>query len=203
MPNKSYGSFLDIKTKQLVEGSTEIPKGQWAYVVNASTVAYDTIWDKDWEAFLAGDMSKFKTEIEKSLPGTQVEWVNFVWDHTEKTDPFFDILEFRWKFAYHVYAFRCEAIVKNVSGGVTGLEIIAIIIAVVIGIAILSLIALGVWITFQIMDALRQLGPAATVIGGVVILGGIGLLLLVLFGGRAEYKGKTRRFSIGRERKEA
>jgi hypothetical protein len=156
MPNKSFGSFLDVKAKQLVENSTEIPKGQWAYVVNASTAEYDVIWDRDWEAFLAGDMSRFKTEIEKSLAGTSVQWVNFVWDHTEKSTPFFDIWEMRWKFAYHVYGFRCEAIVKNVSGALTGLEIATIIIAVVIGVAILSLVALGVWITFQIISALEK-----------------------------------------------
>lgn len=198
MPNKSFGSFLDVKTKQLVEDSTEIPQGQWAYVVNASTLAYDVIWDHDWEAFLAGDMSRFKSEIEKSLPGTQVQWVNFVWDHTEKSTPFFDIWEMRWKFAYHVYGFRCEAIVKNVSGGLTGLEIVAIIMAVVVGVAILTLVGLGVWITFQIMDALAKLGPAGTIVGGLLILGGIGLLLLVLFGGKAKYEGRKRRFELGR-----
>ena len=198
MPNKSFGTPMEIRTKQLVADSQEIPKGQWAYVVNASTLEYDTIWDRDWEAFLAGDMSKFKTQIEQAIPGSQVEWVNFVWDHTTKSDPFFDLWELRWKFAYHVYGFKCEAIVKNVSGGITGFEIIAIIIGVVIGVAILTLVYLGVWVTFQIMDALKELGPAATVIGGMLILGGIGLLLFVIFGGQASYRGKKRRFRIGR-----
>lgn len=189
---------MDITAKQLVSNNAEIPKGQWAYVVNASTVEYDTIWDRDWEAFLAGDMSKFKTEIESQLAGTQVQWVNFVWDKVTKSDPFFDFWQGRWRFAYHVYGFKVEAIVKNVSGGLTGLEIVAIIIAVVIGVAILTLLALGTWITFQIMSALEKLGPVGTVAGGILILGGIGLLLLVLFGGKAEYRGKKRRFRIGK-----
>ena len=199
MANKSFGTFLDIKEKQLVSSSAEIPVGQWAYVVNASRLEYDTIWDRDWEAFLAGDMGKFKAAIEGSLPGTQVQWVNFVWDHVEKSDPFFDVMEMRWKFAYHVYGFKCEAIVKNIAGGLTGLELIGIIIAVVVGIAILSLIALGTWVTFQVMSALeRAFGPIGTVVGGIVVLCGIGLLLFVLFGGKAQYRGKTRRIQVGR-----
>ncbi|MCJ7424322.1 hypothetical protein MUP01_08665 [Candidatus Bathyarchaeota archaeon] len=201
MPNKSFGTPMEIKTKQLVETSAEIPQGQWAYVVNASTLEYDTIWDRDWEKFLAGDMSRFKTEIEKQLPGSSVEWVNFVWDKTEKSDAFFDVWEMRWKFAYHVYGLKVEAIVKNVNGGITGMEVIGILTAaatLIFAIAIFALVAIGTWVVFQVMEALKKLGPAATAIGGILILGGIGLLLFVIFGGKAKYEGKKRRFQIGR-----
>lgn len=188
MPSKSFGTKLQIGEHILVGDNDEIPKGHLAYVFNQSTAEYDVIWDRDWEAFLAGDISKLKSEIEKGIPGAKVRWVNFAWDRTTQSDPFFDVLEMRWKFAYHVYGFKVEAVVENENANLTGLEIVVIIIAVAFFAVVIASIALTVWTTWKVIGAAEQIGPIATVGVGLFIIVIMLVFMALLFG--VGFKGK-------------
>jgi hypothetical protein len=98
-----------------------------------------------------------------------------------------------------VSGFQTEALVYNKgTAALTGLEIVAIIMAVAFLVAVLTVLALGAWIILQVMDATKAIGPWATIVVGLAILSGLGFGLYLLFGGKAEYKGKKRKIRIGR-----
>ena len=199
MPSVSWGTPITVNEQIVVGNRTEIPAGQMAWVINASTLTYETIVDRQWEAFLKCDLSQLQREIESKIRGSKVQWIGISWDKDEKVGPsYFDIWEQRWVFHYHIYGFRVEAIVKNEGAALTGLEIFYIIMAATTLLVVIALVTLGSWTTVQVISAAQQIGPVATIGIGLAVLAGVGLLAFVLLGGKASVKSKERRFEIGR-----
>lgn len=193
--SKTWGSPLTINQSQPVGINDEIPAGQWALVVNASRLEWDTFPLAKWNEFLNGDMSLAANAIQNGIPHSKVEWISTHWDNVA-IDPYS-----QGGIAF-VYGFKIEAIVKNTGqAALTGAEIVAILTALAaVGIIafIIGGLVLGAWVTVQVMDAVKQLGPIVTVGVGLLILLGIGILLFVAIGGKGEYRGKKRGFSIGK-----
>lgn len=190
--SKKWGTPLTINQSQPVGTNDEIPSGNYALVVNRSQGEWDTIPLAKWNQFLNGDMSLVAQAIQNGIPNSEVEWISTHWDNVA-IDPYS-----QGGLAF-VYGFTIEAIVKNKGGAnLTGFEIIGILVAAGILALIIGAIALGAWVTIQVMDATKQLGPAVTVGVGLIILLGIFLLLFLVLGGKGEYRGKQRRFRIGK-----
>jgi hypothetical protein len=193
---KSWGDRYSIGNNQLVSGSTEIPAQNYAYVFNKQTTTESYVPIPDWESMVNGDMSFIRDRIEQGIPGAQVMWVMIAWDKAEVRP----LTQYPHNnTVYCVQGFQTEALVYNKgSASLTGLEIVAIIMAIAFLAAVLTVLALGAWIILQVMDAAKQIGPWATIGLGLVILGGLGLGLFLMFGGKAEYRGKKRRIRLGR-----
>lgn len=190
MPGLSWGAFpSNISERTVITESTVIEPGKMAWVANVSQLEYDSVYDLDWETFLQGDISLVKTEIERQVPGTAVQWVRCYWDRTEKVLARWDIIQWRWVYYYHVYGFRMEAIVKNISpvAGTlfefTASIIIAIAIAVGFIALVIAAIALGVWLVLQIVGAAGRVGGDwGIILVSLVLLGGGAYLILRGFG---------------------
>ena len=196
MPLKSWGDRYSIGNNQLVSGSTEIPPQNYAYVFNKQTSNESYVPKADWESMVNGDMGYIRDRIEQGIPGVEVKWVMIAWDKAEVRP----MEQYPHNpYVYCVSGFQTEALVYNKgTAALTGLEIVAIILAVAFSVAVLTVLALGAWIVLQVMDAAKQLGPAVTIAIGLAVLAGLGFGLYLLFGGKAEYKGKKRRIRIGR-----
>lgn len=191
MPIKSWGNRYSIGNHQVVSGNSEIPPQNYAYVFNKQTSNESIVPKADWENMVNGDMGYIRDQIEQGVPGCEVKWVMIAWDSA--------VPKFGAPYLMVVSGFQAEALVYNKgTAALTGLEIVAIIIAVSFLFAVITALALGAWIILQVMDAAKQLGPAFTIGLGLLILGGLGFGLYLLFGGKAEYKGKKRRIRIGR-----
>jgi hypothetical protein len=196
MPSKTWGRPLNIKEYIVVGGSEEIPKGQKAYVFGYQGTGVRSIPAEKWNALQAGNMAQIKSEIENSIPGSKVVYVAISWDKATLEiipRPQGEDIE-----NYLVEGFRVEAIVENVQGGLTGLEIVSIIMAVAFLVAVAAILITSGWVIWRVISAAEQLGPAATIGVGLVVLVLLFILLLVMFGGKAEFKGKKRRFKIGK-----
>ena len=160
--------------------------------MNKSRLEWDTFSLAKWNEFLNGDMSLAAQAIQNGIPNSQVEWISTHWDNVA-IDPYS-----QGGIAF-VYGFTIEAIVKNKGqANLTGLEVIGIIVAVGILAYILSTIALGAWVTVQVMNAAQALGPIATIGVGLLVLAGLGIIIFVVLGGKGEYRGKKRSFRIGK-----
>jgi hypothetical protein len=184
MGEKSWGLAYSIGDHTLVGTNSEIPVGSHAYVFNAQPE--EKLISKDqWEQFLAGDLTSIKNQIEAQVHGAQVKSIQMHWDSAIYGGEFLR--------TYAVKGFRVEALVYNAGGGITGLEIIAILIVI----GVLAVIFTAAWVVWAVVSAAQQLGPGFTVLIGLSILGGIGILAFVFLGGKAEYRGKKRRFRIG------
>ena len=206
MGNRSWGTPLSITEHILVGENDEIPSGKQAYVFNQSIHSHPNdvtdpwVWDEYdndvWSTFMNGDMGIIKSMIESRIPGAQLKWVSVSWSRTRQVQYFSP-----WGIPYtrtRVYDLKFEAVVENQSGGVTGLEIVAIITAVAFLVGVILIAATVSWTTWQVMTAAQQLGPAVTIGVGLAIIVLMVILLMTMFGGKAEYKGKKRGFSIGK-----
>jgi hypothetical protein len=206
MGNRSWGTPLTITEHILVGDSDEIPTGKKAYVFNQSLhdhpndVTDPWVWDEYdndvWSTFMNGDMGIIKSMIETRIPGAQLKWVQVAWSRTRQVRYFSP-----WGIPYtrtRVYDLKFEAIVENQSGGVTGLEIVAIIAAVAFLVGVIALAVTASWLVWRIEKAAEQLGPVVTIGVGLVILVLVLVVLFTMFGGKAEYKGKKRGFRIGK-----
>jgi len=189
MPNKTWGNKPAIIEKEIVEETTEIPKGNYAYVFNQQQEFSQVISEDVWNQFLNGNMQDIKDKIELEIPNVQVTWINLYWDEAIRVlypdgtpMPYFTIK-----------GLRIEAIVKNLGASLTGLEIVAIIVAIAFVAVIITYVALQAWVVWRVISATEQIGPIATVGVGLIIFVVIGVFLLLLFGVKFETgKGKVK-----------
>ena len=196
MPSKTWGTPLTIKEYIVVGNNAEIPKGQMAYVFGQQTQTA-SVDEKAWLQMLNGDLSTVKNEIEKQIQGSKARYIAISWTkadrYMEQGGPYGDP-----HYRYNVEGFRVEAVVENVSGGLTGLEIIGLVMLIVTIAVVIGLLGTFIWVTWCVVSAAQELGPAVTIGVGLVILLLIVFLLFVVFGGKAEVKGKKRGLKIGR-----
>jgi hypothetical protein len=186
----AWGTPLNVTQSIAVSNNAEIPQGEWGWVINKE-VGSVTVSGSQWEQMMSGDLSSVAKQIEVSIPGTSPTWIQISWTSVTYDSSTGD---------YTVTGFIIQAIVKNNSAGQTGLEIVAVIMAVAFLVALLVLISMAAWLTVQIVHATQQLGPIATIIVGLLILGGIAFLIYTLIGGRIGYKSKNREISTGRSK---
>ena len=196
MPSKTWGTPLTIKEYIVVGNNDEIPKGQTAYVFGQQTRTA-SIDEKAWLQMLNGDLSTVENELEKQIQGSKARYIAISWTkadrYMEQGGPYGEP-----HYRYTVEGFRVEAIIENVSGGLTGLEIIALIMMIATIAVIIGFMVGFFWVTWQVVSAAKELGPAVTIGVGLVILLLIVFLLFVAFGGKAKVKGKKRGLEIGR-----
>jgi hypothetical protein len=189
MPNKTWGNKPAIIEKEIVDQTTEIPIGDYAYVFNQQQEFSQVISEDVWNQFLNGNMQDIKDKIETEIPNVQVTWINLYWDEAIRVlypdgtpMPYFTIK-----------GLRIEAIVKNLGASLTGLEIVAIIVAIAFVAVIITYVALQAWVVWRVISATEQIGPIATVGVGLIIFVVIGVFLLLLFGVKFETgKGKVK-----------
>jgi hypothetical protein len=206
MGNRSWGTPLAITEHILIGENDEIPTGNKGYVFNQSIHSHPLdildpgIWDEYdndvWSTFMAGDMGIIKSKIETEIQGAVLKFVQVSWSRTRQVRYFSP-----WGIPYtrtRVYDLKFEAVVENQGGGVTGFEIAAVIMAVAFLVYVASLSLTGAWVTWRVVKAAEELGPVVTIGVGLVIIVLIAILLLTAFGGKAEYRGKKRGFSIGK-----
>jgi len=178
MPSKTWGTAQAIQESIVVDGNKEIPLGHKAYVFNKTTSTIgELIVKEDWEAFLRGDLYAIKEALEAQIPGTKVIWIKISWDKAEYKGAGAPGLYF-----YAVWGFYVEAIVENSEGaGLTGLEIVYIILAIAFLAVVIAAIALGAWIVWEIMTSVPDVVKPFVGVGLLIL---ILLFLLVLFGGQ-------------------
>jgi len=173
MPSKTWGTPQLIKEYLIVGENDEIPSGASAYIFNRSSADHDVLGVPTWEAFLQGDLTDLKNRIETDIPNTEVLWIKISWDRADRKHEYPE---------YWVYGFYVEALVKNKGGAaLTGLEIALIIMAIAFLAAVIAAISLGSWITWEVMEATPDIAKPAV---GIVLLIGIALFLLILFGAK-------------------
>ena len=197
MPSKTWGTPLKINEYVEVGNNDEIPKGQKAYVFGMQSGTATDIPEAHWNALMSGDMTEIKNQIEGRIKGARCVFIAISWE-TANRRRIGSVQYGTERYVYDISGIKIEAVVENVSASLTGLEIVTVIIAVAFLAAVIGLIIMAGWVIWRIISAAEQLGPAATIGVGIVVLTLIVLLLLVALGGRAEYKGKKRRFKIGR-----
>jgi hypothetical protein len=186
----SWGTPMTINEYMVVNNNQEIEKTHYANVFQK--VAGEKMFlAADWEKVLLGDMSLFKGEIENGIPGCKAVYIALTWDNVRKTD---------WpqpgRTVYFVDGLFIQVLAYNENAGITGLEIIGIIIAFAILAAVIGFFVIGGWVTFNVMNAAAEVGPWATIMIGVGVLCGIGVLLFVVLGGKFGYKSKKRSISV-------
>lgn len=173
MPSKTWGTKHMLQEYRVVENSAEIPTPHKAFIfaMQSSEVAF--IINDDWYAFMDGDVSAIRNDIENQISGSKVLWIRVSWDSASiLPPPQTDIA---------VKGFRIEALVENVSAGLTGLEIVAIILAVTFMAAVVTFIALGAWVTWEVLASVpEEIRP----IVGIILLIIIATFILLLFGGQ-------------------
>lgn len=196
--SKTWGTPMIATQYIVIGGNTEIPAGQYAYVFNKQTSEAVYVDASEWQNLVSGDMSSLKNQIESQIPGSQVVWLKISWDDAQAQ--FFYPGNY-WE--YIVKGFYVEALVKNNQAGLTGLEIVAIIMVIAFLVAVVTLCITGAWVVWEVMSAAAKLGPAFTVAIGLIILIMILVALVVIFaiafGGGLSAKGKKRSVSIGKK----
>jgi hypothetical protein len=194
MPSKTWGTPLNIKEYIAVGMTAEIPKGQKAYVFGQQQSAAAVVSEAKWLALMDGDMAEIRNIVETRIKGSKVIYVAVSWTSAERQRQY--PTPDQWQ--YIVKGFKVEAIVENVSAGLTGLEIVTIVTVFAVLLAVIVLLGNFTWVTWKVISAAEEISPVVTIGVGIGILLLIALLLFVLFGGKAEVKGKKRRFRIGR-----
>jgi len=197
MPTKSWGTPLKINEYILVGNSDEIPKGQKAYVFGYNSQTVSNIDEARWNKVLNGNLSEMQAKIESQIKGSRVVYCAVSWEKAVQRR-IGSVQQGTERYVYDVTGFKVEAIVENVSASLTGLEIVAIIMAVSFLIAVVAILFVTGWVTWRVISATEQIGPAATVGAGLALIVLLIVALLLLFGVKGEYKGKKRRFKIGK-----
>jgi len=175
MPSKTWGTSQVIKDYVIVGDNDEIPTGQKAFVFNQSQNEKDKINVDVWTNFMAGNLTEIKTKIEMDIPNSKVIYLRLSWIKAIYVEIPLTSIKY-----YAVYGFKIEAIVENTGGaGLTGLEIVAIILAVTFLAVVVASIALGIWVTWRVIESLPEALVAPV---GIFILILIGIFLLALFG---------------------
>lgn len=186
MPSKTWGTPLTINQYITVGDQQEIPKGQHAYVFNHQTSEVEAVQVPKWNDLRNGDLALIRQQIEAQIPHVTVEWIKVSWDSAEykSTTGYREGVGKEW---YDVKGFHVEAIVKNEGAALTGAEIVLIIMVIGFIAAVIWVIAMGSWVTWQIMDATKAIGPVATVGVGLLILFMLLIFLFLMFGGKVRY----------------
>jgi len=183
-----WGTEMVVNQYIVIGESDEIPSGNWAYVFQKQGPEAKTVPKNEWEAMLSGDLSQIANQLKSQIPGCEPVWIKVSWEwvaYSGQTQK------------YTVHGLMVEAMVKNVNAGLTGAEIVLILIAAAVLVTIVSLCLTGSWVTWKVIDATQKISPWLTIIVGLIIVVGIGFLLFTTLGGKAEYKGKKRKLTIG------
>lgn len=186
---RTWGTEMTLKQWVDVTQTTEIPVGNWGYVSQKQAPGDKAVPKSDWERMISGDFSQIADQLRAQIPGCEPTWIEVSWDSVR-----YDGLTQQ----YSVTGLTVLAMVKNNGAGMTGLEIIAILIIIAILAVVITLCLTGSWVVVKVMDATAAAGPWMTILIGLVILMGIGFLLYTLLGGKISYKGKTRKFSTSK-----
>lgn len=187
----TWGTPMVLQQYLVVSNTDEIPSGKWAFVFQKQA-GEKTISPSDWERMKSGDLSTIKNQIETGVPGSACVWIRISWE-TES------YVSYTGGSHYVIGGFMVEALVKNKNANLTGLEIVAIIMAVAFIIAVLTICLTGSWVTFKVISATESIGPWATVIVGAIILVAAVVLLYSLLGGKIKVGlGKGRKIETSR-----
>jgi len=191
MPSKTWGTPHVLADITQVNAEDEIPVGQYAYLTAEQTgfvpgTDYSEIPVDDWNAMMAGDFSEIAAKIQKDIPGTLVKYIRIHWTSAEGPV----VSPGHLYKVYRIRGFSIEVLVKNTGGALTGLEIIAIIIAVAFIVAVLALVIVGAWTVYKVVTAAEKLGPAVVVVVGLIVLVIVIVALLLLLGVGFQVKGK-------------
>lgn len=193
---KVWGSKLTIHNERIVPEGYEIPQGHFARALKQQQYNREFVEEAKWNAMMAGDMNQIKNDIESQIPGASVIWIRVSW--TEATR----VMVAAGVWAILVAGYQVEAIVENVNAGLTGLEIVAIILVITWLISVIALLSMGSWVVYEVINAIKKLpegwSPWVMIIVGLLILVGIGALLFFIFGGAVMYKSKKRSVSLGK-----
>lgn len=179
--SKTWGTPQTIQENILVTNNDEIPKGKAAWVFSFQRDQNSYVRKSDWEAMLSGDMTFIKNEIDSSIPGVKVRWIQVKWDSAEE-EVIMTGFPPHAEQVYAVQGFYVEAIVENIDAGLTGIEIVAIIMAVAFLAAVFTVLFLTIWVTHQLVLAVSGLPPIFQIPTYIILLVFFGLFLLVLFG---------------------
>jgi len=176
MPSKTWGTSQVIKDYLVVSDQDEIPSGHKAYVFSQQQQSVQDVAKSDWEEFMNGNLSDLKNKIETEIPHTKVIWLNVSWTKAHLYGGA------GGGFWYAVEGFYIEAMVENTGeASLTGLEIVAIIMAIAFFAVVLNYIFLTDWIAWEVMESVPDIGKPFV---GIILLIGIALFLLILFGAK-------------------
>jgi hypothetical protein len=190
----TWGTPLTVEQYIVVGEDKEIAVGNYAYVFNQQA-GYSEIPADKWAKLRAGDLSSIRQQIEHDIPGSEAVWIAIYWDKAE----YFERPGLIEKEYYRVEGFKIEAVVQNKGAALTGAEIVLILITIAFVAVVITLIVLASWVTWEIIEATKQIGPGVTVAVGLLILILVFFLLMIIFGGSFAYKGKTREITAGKK----
>lgn len=198
---KVWGTPLQINQYIIVGDNKEIVQGHYAYVIRKQSIDKQRILPSAWYTLLAGDLRDLKADIERQVPGSVCTWLRVSW-----TDAYLEPL-LPHQISYMVITgFMVEAIVENVNAGLTGLEIVVIIMAIAFLATVIVALTMGSWIIWEVINAAKKLpeniAPWVIIAVGLFILVGIGASLYFLFGGRVSYSSKKgkRNLELGKSK---
>jgi hypothetical protein len=182
----TWGTPLNISQCAMVDQNEEIKKGEWGYVFNEQAGS-QLIPPERWQQLISGNLETLRQQIEAQIPNSKVQWLSISWDKADYIQTRIDPLQFMER----VQGFKVEAIVKNLGGAsLTGLEIVAVILAIAFIAGVVGLLIMAGWVIWRIMSAAEQLGPIAVIGVGLVVVVIIVIVLLLLFGVKFEKKDK-------------
>lgn len=193
---KTWGTPLSVSQYIVIGNSDEVPIGNWAYVFQRQILSDKYLFKSDWDKMMNGDLTTLANEIESHILGSKCTWLRVSWEKAEETIPMPPDYQ-KWVL---VSGFMVEAVVKNNGAGLTGAEIVLIIVAIAILVTIIALVLTGSWVTWQVINATQEIGPWMTITIGIAILAGIGFLLYSLLGGKVKYTSnkRGRRVELGK-----
>jgi hypothetical protein len=194
---KIWGTPMTITQYFLANNNDEIPATNYAYVFQQAPEVSSTILMQYWSNMIAGDLELLRTQIESQIAGSKVQWLHISWKDVVFSTTGMPPAQIHWA---TVTGFKVEALVKNVAAGLTGAEIVLIIMAIAFLAGVIGLLAAGGWVTWRVITATEQLGPTYTILIGIGILVGIGFLVYSMFGGKVKYTSnkRGRRVELGK-----
>lgn len=171
MPSKTWGTRVKIERIEETSLNDEIPKGERLILLNKQPDIQTPWWvyAHEWEAFMNGDLSQIKNEVERQIKGAKVEWIQLKWD---KADPLESPIKKRIV-QYNVYGLSVEVIVKNESASLTGLEIVLIIGLIGVFATVFTILGMTVWTAGKVVMSATEMGAPVVV--------GVGLILVIIF----------------------
>jgi len=196
--SKTWGTPLAITQHILIGNTEEIDRGRSGYVFNIQ-IGNNLIPAEDWEAMMNGDLTYAKTQIEQQILGTEVQWIAIYW---EKADPVLipggppgappEV--------YSITGLKIEAVVKNKAAGLTGAEIVLVLMAIAMLAAVIAGLAMTGWLTWVVTTATQGLGPIATIGVGLFLIIIFLFFVLVVMGVKFKFKSgpKSKRLEVGR-----
>lgn len=195
----TWGHGLTIKEYYLVTMNDEIPPTNYAYVFQKMSQESYTILAQYWSNLLMGNLQDVRNQIELHIPGSQVQWLHISWSDVQFSVTGFGPSQVHWA---TVKGFMVEALVKNNNAGLTGLEIVAIIMASAVLAVVIGLLITAGWVVWRVATAIDilppWLSPWVMLAFGLIVLVGIGALLYFVLGGKLSYSSKKRSLGMGK-----